>query len=290
MKVYLSDDNPLSEVYLRYRELLERSNKYDLVINAKDLTSEMLESHKEILLIERLDGAAIWCRGLLKHPHVKTLLKMYHYPSIEANNRPCVDGRLFIPFDGSEKKQIPVLTREDVSKVRCGFNFMHYSRFGLLFKFVDENRIKPLAERSLFYFFAGTTRYNEERSSGRWITAHRNAYADDVEKIGRTVPVVVERRRAFSAARYLSTMAETKIILSPFGWGEYCYRDYEALACGCVLVKPRMEAIAQDPDINSMFLCADDAEKIDWRYQKQWHSEMLQAKKNERKIIERILE
>lgn len=51
-------------------------------------------------------------------------------------------------------------------------------------------------------------------------------------------------RRAF--ARELSRVA---IVLSPFGWGEICFRDFEAVTAGAVLMKPSMSHIETWPDI-----------------------------------------
>jgi hypothetical protein len=48
---------------------------------------------------------------------------------------------------------------------------------------------------------------------------------------------------------YLWEMLRSKVVFSPFGWGEVCFRDYEAVACGCLLVKPSMEHVATSPDI-----------------------------------------
>ncbi len=41
----------------------------------------------------------------------------------------------------------------------------------------------------------------------------------------------------------------SKVCFSPFGYGEVCWRDYEAVACGAVLLKPDMGHIETDPDI-----------------------------------------
>ncbi|HMO63325.1 MAG TPA: glycosyltransferase [Ferruginibacter sp.] len=49
--------------------------------------------------------------------------------------------------------------------------------------------------------------------------------------------------------QYLDEVADTKICVSPFGWGEICYRDFEAFLFGCVLVKPEMSYIETFPDI-----------------------------------------
>jgi hypothetical protein len=49
--------------------------------------------------------------------------------------------------------------------------------------------------------------------------------------------------------RYLWEMMHSRIALSPFGWGELCFRDYEAVACGALLVKPSMSHLETSPDI-----------------------------------------
>ncbi len=38
-------------------------------------------------------------------------------------------------------------------------------------------------------------------------------------------------------------------VLSPFGWGEVCFRDAEAVIAGAVLVKPLMDHVETWPDI-----------------------------------------
>lgn len=37
--------------------------------------------------------------------------------------------------------------------------------------------------------------------------------------------------------------------ISPFGWGEICYRDFETLISGAVLIKPSMEHLQTYPNI-----------------------------------------
>lgn len=55
--------------------------------------------------------------------------------------------------------------------------------------------------------------------------------------------------RPLSPKKYLLEMMLSKIVVSPFGWGEICFRDYEAVAAGALLVKPSMEHLASRPDI-----------------------------------------
>lgn len=49
--------------------------------------------------------------------------------------------------------------------------------------------------------------------------------------------------------KYLFELLNSKVVFSPFGWGEVCFRDYEAVACGTLLVKPAMEHIVTSPNI-----------------------------------------
>ncbi|WP_347989157.1 glycosyltransferase [Methylomonas sp. AM2-LC] len=52
-----------------------------------------------------------------------------------------------------------------------------------------------------------------------------------------------------SQAKYYEEMLFSKIYISPFGYGEICWRDFEAVLCGCLLIKPDMSHIKTNPDI-----------------------------------------
>ena len=48
---------------------------------------------------------------------------------------------------------------------------------------------------------------------------------------------------------YVLEMQSAKSILSPFGWGEICGRDFEAMAYGATMIKQSMEHCCTYPDI-----------------------------------------
>ena len=50
-------------------------------------------------------------------------------------------------------------------------------------------------------------------------------------------------------ARFMVEMRQSKVCFSPFGYGEVCWRDYEAVMAGAVLLKPDMSHIETAPDI-----------------------------------------
>jgi hypothetical protein len=50
-------------------------------------------------------------------------------------------------------------------------------------------------------------------------------------------------------AAYNREIASSKIVLSPFGWGELCLRDFEAVRAGALLMKPDMSHLETWPDV-----------------------------------------
>ena len=48
---------------------------------------------------------------------------------------------------------------------------------------------------------------------------------------------------------YLRTMRTSKAVVSPFGWGEICYRDFEAYLAGAALIKPNMDHLETWPNL-----------------------------------------
>lgn len=53
--------------------------------------------------------------------------------------------------------------------------------------------------------------------------------------------------------QYLRELQSSKICFSPFGFGEVCWRDYEAVMCGAMLIKPDMAHVDTEPDIYRPF-------------------------------------
>jgi hypothetical protein len=49
--------------------------------------------------------------------------------------------------------------------------------------------------------------------------------------------------------QYRHEIRNAKITLSPFGWGEVCFRDFEAVLNGSLLLKPNMDHLSTWPDI-----------------------------------------
>jgi hypothetical protein len=60
----------------------------------------------------------------------------------------------------------------------------------------------------------------------------------------RVTPQTFVNKRA-----YLRELAASKICFSPFGYGEVCWRDYEAVFSGALLMKPDMAHLETEPNV-----------------------------------------
>jgi len=60
---------------------------------------------------------------------------------------------------------------------------------------------------------------------------------------------VIARSSKISWDDYWSELRNSKITVGPFGWGEICPRDFEAVICGSLLIKPSVEHLDTLPNI-----------------------------------------
>ncbi|MEJ2250738.1 MAG: hypothetical protein P8Y97_13930 [Candidatus Lokiarchaeota archaeon] len=75
-------------------------------------------------------------------------------------------------------------------------------------------------------------------------------------------------------------METSKAILSPFGWGGICYRDFEALIYGAALVKPNMDYLNTWPNIykkNETYI------PLSWEIE-EWEKEILKILEDEENL------
>jgi hypothetical protein len=80
-----------------------------------------------------------------------------------------------------------------------------------------------------------------------WYESMRNEAKNAIIKIKKDIVIVSEGR--VKRHKFFSELKNSKFVFSPFGYGEICWRDYEAFATGALLIKPSMEHLVTDIDI-----------------------------------------
>lgn len=87
-----------------------------------------------------------------------------------------------------------------------------------------------------------------------WYHAHRTRCLEALRPLEERFRIVagapgVNGFTGVSRKRFYAELDEARICVSPFGYGELCYRDFEAMACGCLLVKPDVSHMRTAPDL-----------------------------------------
>lgn len=81
-----------------------------------------------------------------------------------------------------------------------------------------------------------------------WIEPLRRMATERVRAMAGRFQVFAPQQR-IAEAEFYGNMLRSRICVSPFGYGEICWRDFEAICCGCLLIKPDMSHVKTAPDL-----------------------------------------
>lgn len=95
-----------------------------------------------------------------------------------------------------------------------------------------------------------------------WTHGLRAPVVEQLERMSARFRVVAPRDRV-GQDQYYRELLDAKLCVSPFGYGEICWRDFEAILCGCVLVKPDMGHVRTQPDV---FIPGETYLPVRWDY------------------------
>ncbi len=108
-------------------------------------------------------------------------------------------------------------------------------------------RFHAVAEAPL----GGARRYDLHARLGG--AGNKNAYEMQrtlaMEKVRALTNVSVTPQTYVNKRAYMRELAQSRICFSPFGYGEVCWRDYEAVFSGALLLKPDMSHLETVPDV-----------------------------------------
>lgn len=203
------------------------------------------------VIVDRTDGGFLWwrfgpgegqTRQLLNDPMVLGLLKVSRYRTLAAYDSPPTDrayhSRLIhgqhagaVPL--GDERVATALSADGYRKIRLVPGFWAFEHCSAL----AETAIDFDASRPLDVFCAGTVDYGCPA-----IAWHRRQAFALLGSI-RGARVMLGRGRVFPVPTYHRLLREAKICVSPWGYGETSYRDYEALLAGSILIKPRTDFI-----------------------------------------------
>jgi len=185
-------------------------------------------------------------RKCLKKTNVRAVFKNTILRPLEKYNQCFVRNRYHFRVINDMCKFFAVerggyLTRRELGKIQCLLwdAFRSFLRIDLETK---KNEIINFDEdRSVDVFFAGST---DRRDIVGW---HRQQVVDQTRKIQDRKVITYEGRLPID--EYFAFLKSSKIAVSPWGNGEWCWRDYEAILSGAVLIKPDTSFVQSVPDL-----------------------------------------
>lgn len=86
-----------------------------------------------------------------------------------------------------------------------------------------------------------------------WYCQYRMAAVAALEPLGSDYQLAASARFVeeglIPQSQYLRELKHSRVVFSPFGWGETCWRDFDAICNDCLLVKPSMAHLDTQPNI-----------------------------------------
>ncbi|KAK9824233.1 hypothetical protein WJX72_008812 [[Myrmecia] bisecta] len=232
---------------------------------------------KRFILVEKSDAGTLLVQDsyategpierVLASKHVLAILKHTVVLPSSRHNGPLVQDRAhlaLLPADGMQgwisAPRTPVLSQAVLDKVHpllpmaarwryvlsCGGDLSAARFHGFFTRNSTLWPIKPLAQRSLDVAFVGRNSY----AASAALTTHRRAAVKALMRLRASHPeykVMVPGH--MSQHDYLSFLLDLKVFVSPWGWGEWSHKDFEAVLCGCLVVKPAASSYVVYPNL-----------------------------------------
>jgi len=253
-----------------------------LLIHQIKFDPKYLNKNIPIILLERIDSACVTKRKEIKHPNIIGVIKNTIFRDPELNNAPVQYGRYHakriiethnIKADDKLEfyDQKIILDNSDIEKIELGWTFALYKKM----EEYTKKKIDFKAKRSMDVNFYGTVNYGEKTVA---INFHRKLCIERIKQL-KNCNVSTGSGRPLGPGQYTQLLLDSKISVSPWGLGEACYRDFEAIYMGSVLIKPDTSYVKGTQDIyqnNKYYIpCkldfSDLQEKVDW-VKKNWRN------------------
>ncbi len=213
----------------------------------------------KVVVFEGGDAGITWESAVL--PAVDLMLKKQVYKDksryLRNGNQPWLPEDLPLP---KHKRDIPAVREEDLAKIQVGWNIGlcdHRSLPRVVKKYY------PLNSYTIPAAWYDRVDYTPPESDRPYLFSYRGGILQGVERYmnnRKKMYAALERDPAALGSQYflggkvpfsqyMQEMRQSKVGLSPFGWGEICYRDFEVFIAGSVLVKPDVSHLATFPDL-----------------------------------------
>jgi hypothetical protein len=189
-------------------------------------------------------------------PYVDRLLKRQRYKNLEDYKKSYVGGTMFTDYLASKwhldlngwhvGSKIPIGYEE---RIISGWNLGTSKNFrNILLDQSPSGRRSHTKNIDVFCRLSLGSQAKKE-----WYYKYRVAALQSVKALESRCTVAASggfiEAGLVSRFQYYRELVRSRIVFSPFGWGENCWRDFEAICYDCLLIKPSMAHIDTQPNI-----------------------------------------
>ncbi len=140
-----------------------------------------------------------------------------------------------IPFEKEHLK----IKKNHIEKLSLGWNFATKKKY---FDEIKKNNLNISKNKKIDIYCRIANKGSE------WYEFHRNLFLKELKKIDKKYNLLISNR-LINFDEYNNELKDSKICISPFGYGEVCWRDFEAILNSCLLIKPDMNHLITEPNI-----------------------------------------
>lgn len=251
------------DILLIQDEVVRHNNDFDLTLNDLD----RLQASVDTLIFYDTDDST----GNIRSKELSIV--DYYFKSQLLNNRdrylePMYGSCLFTDYyhnkfevtDEDEAYSVPIASKSDLSKLRVGWNIGIVPKIFLPYNNRGWRVIESIPNKVYQYFpwntvFGASLIWKSPASkrsvtvSGRFSTSyHRSTVEYHRKRMADKLKDYFDPKKV-SVTDYWRELRNAQILLSPFGLGEVCHRDFEGFLSGNILLKPKMNHLETWPPL-----------------------------------------
>jgi len=190
------------------------------------------DAHCKVILYDGGDGAGARHLWLIQHVDMILKRQLFKNKSIYSSKNGPHSNR---PWVQEENTELEGCDPKYLDRLQIGWNLGYYDYLSMsrIIGWLGIVRTKlpeftdPISERPIVTSFRGA-------SSGS--RAYQRATVRKIIQTLDTKKYITGPKS--NKKKYIEELKDTKAAVSPFGYGELCWRDFEAVICGSALIKP----------------------------------------------------
>ena len=221
----------------------------------KNLCKKKRKKFKTLIFFDTGDSSGSRCFSILEYVDVfwkKQMLKDKDEYLIDKGDK---NWMLWIPDNlNSFKQNYDKPSKSDLGKIKVAWNIA-------LCGYYDTNVInQTFIANSKFSKLFLNTKFNSAFKEGDLLTSYRVSFKqkegyDYQRKKIKEILLDINQKHDIRCEgklpkrEYLKEIKNAKVIISPYGYGEVCYRDFEAIVNGNLLIKPDVNHLLTFPNL-----------------------------------------